>query len=259
MIKEIFCDSAVDYEFQPDGGKTPVVDAYDGCQMACPYCFQWQDQTWNENILVKTNIAEILDRELQDWESTRTLYVGSRSDPYMAMESKYHLTRRILQVINKHELPCVLSTKSSAPALLEDIGQFLAFKKRLTICIGQSNLNELQRHVNTFDLPNIIVANKLISSGLTVWIFITPVLPGITDVHAMIANLPQKTPIFLDKLRLEPGSDSERRFFKLIKDHYPELEKRYRKMISAGTDSYYQELKETYRDQTQVKFIFGEN
>ena len=36
MIKMIACQKAVDYEYQPDGGSTPVLDAYDGCQVNCP-------------------------------------------------------------------------------------------------------------------------------------------------------------------------------------------------------------------------------
>jgi len=35
MIKEITCEKAIDYEGQPDGGKVPVLDAYDGCQLCC--------------------------------------------------------------------------------------------------------------------------------------------------------------------------------------------------------------------------------
>ena len=42
MIKEILCETAIDYEYPPDGGKVPVIDAYDGCQLCCPYCFQWE-------------------------------------------------------------------------------------------------------------------------------------------------------------------------------------------------------------------------
>src|SRR5512146_1544169 len=102
MIKEILCETAIDYEYPPDGGKVPVIDAYDGCQLFCPYCFQWRDPAWNQDILVKTNIPEILAQELGTWPAAETLYVGSRGDPYQALERKYHLTRHILQVLQAH-------------------------------------------------------------------------------------------------------------------------------------------------------------
>jgi len=83
------------------------------------------------------------------------------------------------------------------------------------------------------------------------------VLPGITDVKMMIDSLPQRMPIFLDRLRLDFGSESEQRFFEYLKINYPELEMRYRAMMREGTDPYYQELKEEYQDEMRVKFVFG--
>ena len=257
MIKEIFCETAIEYEYPPDGGKTPVIDAYDGCQLCCPYCFQWQDQNWNKDILIKKNIHEILELELEDWDSTHTLYVGSRSDPYMALEGKYHLTRKILQVLKAHGVPCILSTKSNAQALFDDIGLFLEYGDKLTLCIGQANLIHLRKTSNPRELPNIQTANKLAQLGINTWVFITPVLPGITDVKMMIDSLPQRMPIFLDRLRLDFGSESEQRFFEYLKINYPELEMRYRAMMREGTDPYYQELKEEYQDEMRVKFVFG--
>jgi sulfatase maturation enzyme AslB (radical SAM superfamily) len=64
MTKQVVCGTAIGYEYPPDGGKVPVIDAYDGCQLCCPYCFQWQDQTRNQDILIKTNLPEILAHEL---------------------------------------------------------------------------------------------------------------------------------------------------------------------------------------------------
>ena len=114
MIKEILCKTAIDYEYPPDG-VVSVLDAYDGCQLACPYCFQWQHQPWNQDLLAKTNFPEILARELDTWDLTRTLYVGSRSDPYMPLESRYRLTRQTLKVLYDRGVPCYISTKSDAP------------------------------------------------------------------------------------------------------------------------------------------------
>jgi hypothetical protein len=32
MIKEIMISEPITYEEQPDGGETPMIDPYDGCQ-----------------------------------------------------------------------------------------------------------------------------------------------------------------------------------------------------------------------------------
>jgi DNA repair photolyase len=258
MIKEVFSKTAVDYEYQPDGGKTPVLDAYDGCQLNCAYCFQWQDPTWNQDILVKINFPEILTQELETWDPTQTLYVGSRGDPYMALEGKYRLTRRTLQVLQAHGIPCILSTKSNAPTFFDDIDLFLKYRDKLVICIGQANLAHLRKTSDPRELPNIRTANELARLGINTWVFITPVLPGITDVKSMIEALPEELPVYLDILRLDPGSVSERRFFEHLKTYFPKLESRYRSMLREGTDPYYAELKEVYQGEPRVKFVFGE-
>lgn len=258
MIKEVTCETAIDYEYPPDGGKVPVIDAYDGCQLSCPYCFQWQDQNWNRNILVRTNLPEILTKELDTWDTTQALYVGSRGDPYMTLEERYRLTRKTLQVLHAHNVPCFLSTKSNAKAFFEDINLFLEYKEKLTICVGQANLAHLRRTGDQRELPNIRTANKLARMGITTWVFITPVLPGITDVKTMIDALPENMPVFLDILRLDSGSVSEQRFFDYLRTYYPQLEPRYHTLAREGTDPYYAELKAMYQDKPGVKFVFDE-
>jgi len=258
VIKETICETAIDYEYPPDGGKVPVIDAYDGCQLHCPYCFQWEDETWNRNILVKTNLPEILAQELDGWDTTQALYVGSRSDPYMALEGKYRLTRRTLQVLQTYDVPCFLSTKSNEPVFFDDIDLFVEYGDKLIICVGQANLPHFRQGNDQRELPNIRTVNKLVQLGIPTWVFITPVLPGITDVKTMIDALPESVPVYLDKLRLEKGCAYEQRFFKYLKTDYPELEGRYRTLMQEGTDPYYEELKEMYRDEERVKFVFGE-
>lgn len=258
MIKHIVCKTAITYEYPPDGGKVPVIDAYDGCQLCCPYCFQWQDQTWNQDILIKTNLPEILTRELQTWDATQTLYLGSRGDPYMALEGRYRLTRKTLQVLRDHDIACILSTKSDAPAFFDDIDLFLEYKDKLVICIGQTNLAHLRRTRHHRHLPNINTVKELVRLGIDTWVFITPVLPGITDVQAMVAALPGNVPVYVDKLRLDVGSMAARRFFDHLRAYYPALEPRYNALMQTGTDPYYAELKEMYQNEPRVKFVFGE-
>lgn len=226
--------------------------------MCCPYCFQWEDPTWNHNILVKTNFIQVLTQELADWEPGQTLYVGSRSDPYMPLEDQYHLTRQILQVLLARGIPCILSTKSNSPAFFEDLNLFRQFGEKLILCIGQANLKHLQKTTDPHELPNISTVNELTRLGILTQVFITPVLPGITDVKRMINSMPGEIPVFLDKLRLNPNSAFKQRFFEFLKVYDPSLESRYLHIMKEGTDPYYQELKEMYQDEPRVRFVFGE-
>lgn len=259
MIKEVVCRAAIEQETQPDGPSVPVVDAYDGCQLRCPYCFQWQDPSWNQDILVKTNLPEVLAEQLDGWDTADPIYVGSRGDPYMALEQRYRLTRRTLQVLRGKGVPCFLSTKSNEQPLFDDLRLFVDYGEHLTICMGQSNLAHFRKTTEPSALPNILMANELLRLGVRTQVFITPVLPGITDVKAMIHALPPNAPVYLDKLRLPSGSAAEQRFFGYLLSYHPHLESRYRELARDGKDPYYEELRALCDDDPRVRYVFGEH
>lgn len=258
MIREVACETAIGFEYPPDGSKLPVIDPYDGCQFRCPYCFQWADRDWNKDILVKTNLPEVLPRDLENLDLTQPLYVGSRCDPYMPLENHYRLTRQALAILRAHRVPCTLSTKASSRALLRDTDLFLDYGADLTVCIGQANLHHLRRTRDQRSLPNIATANRLARLGVRTWVFITPVLPGITDVEAMIGALDGGIRVLLDKVRLSAGDPPAPRFLRFIRASYPELEPRYRALLAEGTDPYYEELRLRYGSDPRVSFVFGD-
>jgi DNA repair photolyase len=256
MIQEIVCETAIDYEHPPDGAKLPVIDAYDGCQLRCPYCFQWRDKSWNQSILVKTNLPDALSRDLDQRDLAQPLYVGSRGDPYQPLEERYRLTRKTLEVLLSHQVPCFVSTKADPKTYLQDADLFIRYGYKLTICVGQANLGHLQRNQDQRALPNILAANQLAAMGVNTWAFITPVLPGITDVETLIDALDDSIPVYLDGLRLDPGSSGERRFFGFLTAAYPELEPRYRALVAKGTDPYYDRLRKEYGTDPRISFVF---
>ena len=71
MIKERTISEPITYEGQPDGGRTPIIDSYDGCQLHCPYCWQFSDEMWNKDIYVNTNILDGLKAKLCSWEKPK--------------------------------------------------------------------------------------------------------------------------------------------------------------------------------------------
>lgn len=258
MHQEITCQNAIEYEYPPDGSKIPVVDAYDGCQINCAYCFQWNDPMWNQRILVKTNLPEVLAHTLDTEELPPALYVGSRGDPYMPLENEYQLTRRTLEVLREHDVLCYLSTKSDAAAFTRDLPLFESFEEKMIACIGQTNLAHLRATIDPGQLPNIRSVHELVKRGITTWVFITPVLPGITDVAAMINALPASVPIYLDKVRLSADDAPGARLLDYIQHTLPALFARYQAIAVTGTDPYYDELRALYEGEERIKFVFGD-
>lgn len=95
MRNEVEVSLALEKEIQPDGSAVITIDAYNGCQLQCPYCFQMNDREWSRNIRIRTNIAQVLTEELKTLKDPDTeLYIGSLSDPCMDLEAQYGLTRK---------------------------------------------------------------------------------------------------------------------------------------------------------------------
>ena len=75
MFKEVEISNALEKEIQPDNTTVISIDAYDGCQLQCPYCFQMNNKEWSRNIQIRTNIADVLKNELQILKEDETYYL----------------------------------------------------------------------------------------------------------------------------------------------------------------------------------------
>jgi DNA repair photolyase len=256
MLKEILVNSSMTYEYPPDGGTIPIIDPYDGCTIGCPYCFQLEDETWNNNLNVKLNIADLLQHELVQWDPENTVYLGSKCDPYMEIERKYQLTRKCLIELSKLNLKCMVTTKAGSKLIFRDIDIIKTMGDKFTLLLGLSNLQQLSKIDDYTRMSNIQTANQLLRMGINVWVFITPILPGITDVDSMIKAIDEDIPVFLDKVRLKPNTRPALTLERFIGNHYPHLAKTYEDIIYKDTDVYYEGIKEKWSENERVKFVF---
>ena len=122
--------------------------------------------------------------------------------------------------------------------------------------LGLSNLNQFSNLEKSHTVKNIKVANALHEQGIKVWAFITPILPGITDVNKMIGSLNKDIPIFLDKLRIEKDSIPMQKMLEYINNKYPKLKSIYEDIIFNDTNEYINELRNTWKNNSRVKFVF---
>ncbi|OKP94396.1 radical SAM protein [Paenibacillus sp. P46E] len=254
MLKEICVSSAMTYEYPPDGGTLPIIDPYDGCTIGCPYCFQLEDENWNKNLNVKLNIADILGKEFIHWNQEDIVYLGSKCDPYMEIERKYQLTRKCLIELSKLDVKCMVTTKAGSKLIYRDLDVVKPMGDKFTLLLGLSNLEQLKKVDDYSLMSNIQTANELHRKGINIWAFITPILPGITDVDLMIHALDKDIPVFLDKVRI--GKNTGPTLDKFIGNHYPQLAGTYKEIINNNTDVYYDQIREKWYGDQRVKFVF---
>ncbi len=87
------------------------LNPYMGCAHRCTFCYvrafearadrPWDDR-YGSSIRVKTNVADVLRRELAraSWER-ETVALGAATDPYQPAEGRYRLTRACIEVLRR--------------------------------------------------------------------------------------------------------------------------------------------------------------
>jgi len=229
-----------------------MIDPYDGCQFNCPYCFQTNDESWNKDIYVHTNIADLLKNRLNTWTKTETIYLGSKCDPYMPLEEEYCLTQKCLSELNELQINTMIATKSDNNLIFRDIDLLKNFKAEITVLMGISNINQVEKGLEN---KNILNANRLFENGVTVWVFIAPVLPHIMNTDDIISTLHQDIPVFLDKLRITSGG-MQKRTMDYINNQFPQYHMEYEKIVYDNDETYFMKMVEKYKDNKRLTFLF---
>ncbi len=105
------------------------LNPYMGCVHRCTFCYvrhfekrsdRPSDDRYGTSIRVKTNVAEVLRRELarSSWQH-ELVAIGAATDPYQPAEGKYRLTRACLEVLRDASNPFSLITRG--PMIVRDL------------------------------------------------------------------------------------------------------------------------------------------
>lgn len=165
------------------------MNIYRGCSHGCIYCDSrsrcYQFTHLFEDVEVKRNAPELLEKALQSKRKRCMIGTGSMSDPYMHCEEELGLTRRCLEIIHRYGFGVAIQTKSDR--ILRDI-DLLDEINRTAKCVVQMTLTTydddlcpvLEPHVcNT--KRRIEVLERMQERGIPTVVWLTPILPFIND------------------------------------------------------------------------------
>jgi DNA repair photolyase len=240
---EITCKSAVN-RVQGMPFKWSL-NPYRGCVHACHYCYARAthsyfglnaDEDFESTIFVKTNLPEVLRRELaRSAMAGERISIGTATDPYQPIEGKYQLTRRSLEAMRDYRHPVSIITKSTL--VLRDL-DLLAEIARVTEVIVFFTVTTVDsgiwRAVEPGTPPpgkRLEVMQRLREAGVRAGVFMAPVLPGITDSQESITAVARAAKdhgavsFGASPLRLAPLVKEH--YFGFIRETYPELLGRY--------------------------------
>ena len=179
------------------GGGYCGMNIYRGCTHGCIYCDSrsacYRFTHAFEDVEVKRNAPELLDRALRSKRKKCMIGTGSMSDPYMHCEESLGLTRRCLEVILKHGFGAAIQTKSDR--ILRDI-DLLEEINRSAKCVVQITLTTFDSALCRVLEPNVCdtarrieVLERMRERGIPTVVWLTPILPFINDTEENVAAI----------------------------------------------------------------------
>ena len=165
------------------------MNIYRGCTHGCIYCDSrskcYQFTHPFEDIEVKQNAPELLEKALRSKRKKCMIGTGAMSDPYMHCEEELRLTRKCLRIINKYGFGAAIQTKSDR--ILQDI-DLLDDINRSAKCVVQITLTTYDDELCRILEPNVCntkrrieVLEKMQERDIPTIVWLTPVLPFIND------------------------------------------------------------------------------
>jgi DNA repair photolyase len=225
-----------------------TINPYRGCSHACVYCFARNTHTYLEldagkdfdnQIIVKVNVAEVLARELArpSW-GRHPVALGTNTDPYQRAEGRYQLMPGIIQALANSGTPFSILTKGTL--LRRDLPLLAQANEQVPVDLAMSIAvydDELQQSVEpgtpstTARLATVTAARE---AGLPVTVFLMPILPYLTDTRAHLDGALERvaasgaTAVMHTALHLRPGTKEW--FMQWLGQTHPELVSRYEAM-----------------------------
>lgn len=167
------------------------MNIYRGCTHGCIYCDSrsrcYQFTHPFEDIEVKQNAPELLERVLKSKREKGMIGTGAMSDPYMHCEENLSLTRRCLEIILENGFGVAIQTKSDR--ILRDIN-LLSEINRSAKCVVQMTLTTADDGLCRILEPNVCntkrrieVLEEMRKNGIPTIVWLTPILPFINDTE----------------------------------------------------------------------------
>ena len=223
-----------------NGGRYGM-NIYRGCTHGCIYCDSrskcYQFTHPFEDIEVKQNAPELLEKALRAKRKKCMIGTGAMSDPYMHCEEELKLTRKCLEIIRDNEFGLAIQTKSDR--ILRDI-DLLSEINRSAKCVVQMTLTTYDDDLCRILEPNVCntkrrieVLQKMRERGIPTIVWMTPILPFINDTEDNVTAILNECVRVGVKGIIDFGMgltlrDGDREYFYAALDkHFPGMKERY--------------------------------
>nr|WP_133123958.1 PA0069 family radical SAM protein [Phyllobacterium zundukense] len=179
----------------PDISFDRSINPYRGCEHGCIYCFARPSHSYmglsagldfESKLFAKPDAAKMLDKELsRPGYTAKTIAIGTNTDPYQPIEKKWRIMRDILQVLEAHQHPVGIVTKSALVMRDQDILARMAEKGLAKVALSVTTLDgKLARTMEpraSTPTRRLQALRSLSNAGIPVSVMVAPVIPGLND------------------------------------------------------------------------------
>jgi len=165
------------------------MNIYRGCTHGCIYCDS-RSRCYGfthdfEDIEVKKNAPELLERALRSKRKKCMIGTGSMCDPYLHCEEELQLTRRCLELIEYYGFGLAIQTKSNR--ILRDLDLLKRINEK-SKCVVQMTLTTYDEDLCRILEPNVCTTREryetlqiLKENNIPTVVWMSPILPFLND------------------------------------------------------------------------------
>lgn len=195
LYLEVFPKTIVNTVASPDVGMQYSMNAYQGCEHGCIYCYARNThEFWGysagldfeRKILVKKDAPKLLEALLKkkSWKA-KTIVMSGNTDCYQPAEKQFEITRQCLEVFLKYKHPVGIITKNALILRDLDLLKALAEDNLIGVNMSITSLSEDTRRVlepRTTTIKKRLETVKILSeNGIPVNVMLAPIIPSINS------------------------------------------------------------------------------
>ena len=228
------------------------LNPYMGCAHRCTFCYVRAfearadrpfDDRYGASIRVKTNVAEVLRRELarSSWQR-EPVAIGAATDPYQPAEGRYRLTRACIEALADAANPFSLITRG--PLVVRDVDVLAEAARRAKVSVAFSIPtldHEIWQRTEPGTAPprqRLRALSVLVEAGIAASVGMAPILPGLSDRPELLADVVRAareagaTAVWANLLYLRHGTREH--FLAALERDWPDLLPDYERLYRRG-------------------------
>ena len=213
-----------------------VINPYMGCELGCLYCYVRSNKVisrksspWGTYVDIRVNAPRLLEKEIL-LKKPSSVLLGSTTECFQAIEKKFKITKKILEIMNRYGVYYTILTRSTY--IKEHIDLLTkGFCKKIYFTIN--NIEPLVKERIETKSPSYEerykVIEELLTQGIDVTPYFSPILPWVSDVKGLFSKFPNASSVEFEGLNFRIGNIEK--IIDAITSIYPHLRAGYERLL----------------------------